>query len=258
MKRLLAAFIGLCLIATGASAYWQSRSQVAITTGGTVAICGSGWTGPTSGLTHCWPLDAANVSGTTVNDVIGADTATAGSSVTAGTGPSGTANTARTFPGTTGNGIYLSADPSITSSYSVFFWINKANDTGNGGDQRWICFGEAPGVMLANGGAGVVDYKNGFGTGFEVNSTSTVSSGTWHHVGVTWDGNFGTGNITYLDGVVLPTPGAGVGDACDGGAWSIGDRSVANGRTWAGSMATVVIYNRVLSGAEVTQLMGAF
>jgi hypothetical protein len=34
MKRLLAALIGLCLIATGASAYWQSRVQVAISAGG--------------------------------------------------------------------------------------------------------------------------------------------------------------------------------------------------------------------------------
>jgi hypothetical protein len=224
---------------------------------GGVTVCGSGWTGPTSGLIGCWPMDAAHVSGTTIQDAIGSNNGTAGAGVTAGTGPSGLANSARTFNGTT-QPILLGADPvAFFGAYSVFTWINKTSNTSNdGSDQRWLCWGQGFNLTEFSNASnsGFVDVTAGSGINPGV-SASSVGNAAWHQVGLTYDGV--STIVFYLDGSPVALSSPALGDQCDPSVWALGGRN-ASDRLWAGSMATTVVYNRVLSGAEVTTLFNAF
>lgn len=223
--------------------------------GGAITVCGSGWTGPTSGLTHCWPLDNAHVSGTTIQDAIGSINGTAGANVVAATGPSGLANSARAYDGST-QPILLASDPlPLTQPVTIATWVNETTGTGNDGDPRLLCFADASvAFTLATSISPPYIDVNGALYGTSGSSTTTISTSTWHHYAVTYNG---TSLLIYFDGV-SQTVGATQGDGCtSSNTWVLGGMTATN-RLWAGSQATTVMYNRALSGAEITTLFNAF
>jgi hypothetical protein len=77
-----------------------------------------------------------------------------------------------------------------------------------------------------------------------------VALGVWHHYAMTWDGSTKTG---YLDGIevasiALPTL------AFDDSSFVIGAEQSPPKYFWHGAIDDVVLYNRVLSAAEIGQL----
>lgn len=232
------------------AAGWLPLAQSA---GGAVVVCGSGWTGPTSGLTHCWPMDNAHVTGTTITDAIGSDNGTAGANVTASTGPSGLTNSARLFDGSTA-AIALATQPLPSAPYTLAFWLNKNNNTSNdAADQRWVCIGDV-GTVVANGSNNGSINTQASGGNDSTTVSGAVGSAAWHHIALTWDG---ATKIIYLDGSSIASAGGGLGNGCDAGVYGIGERN-STARLWAGSMAVVVVYSSALSAGNITTLFNAF
>ncbi len=163
----------------------------------------SGWGGPTSGLIHRWPMDNANVSGTTVYDVVNPSyngTATAGVSST--TGPQGT-DTALAFNGSAY--VAIPSQPIPGAPISLFTWA-KLNSTGytspfiisfstSSSNQYFISSESAHLAVCAGNPAS--SSKSVYTA-----SISPFSSVAWHHIGFAYDG---TTLSVYIDGSAVPS-----------------------------------------------------
>lgn len=220
------------------------------------------WTGPTSGLVSRWPMDNANVSGTTITDVVSGINGTAsGTGITAATGPSGGAGLARAFDGA--SYITLSSVPisNFTTGNSVFLWVKVTDITGGGaGAERFLNFN----TDISNYAELMLDEGKPGGFNVEYNSAATLlgrsttaqqlTNNTFAHVGYTCDG---------ASNVILYVNGSSVAVSAPTGASSFAGASYFGVRNptvvpLTGSIAQAVVYNRVLSSGEVTTLFNAF
>ncbi len=142
--------------------------------------------------------------------------------------------------------------PSFTlASWTVMFWL-KINTLP----------ADTAGILYqAEGSVGNVFYLTLDSTGTLLNwtnaapvySTSTIPTGTWVHVAVTW-GNLGT--TIYLDGVADTTGGAGVGITFDSGHdWYIASDDSRYPNGFDGVLDDLRLFDGQLSQGEVASWM---
>lgn len=236
----------------------------------------AGWAGVTSGLTHHWPMDAANTSGTTTNDIVGSlnGTLTSSSAITLATGPSGAANTALQFDGTN-NFITLAGNPyvdAVNTDATLCIWVYVADTTltNSSGDNAPMFFNfgdgtETYGISYNVGTSPVVPLgATGLGSGNAWNNTfnsglgAAIASGSWVHLAYTKPGS---GDFTtakeYWNGTDVSQNGS-ADSSSAATAPKIGARGSNSRLLTAGSrIGRLVIYNRVLSAAEILQNFNA-
>lgn len=126
-------------------------------------------------------------------------------------------------------------------------------------------------VDKSNGGAGWSFKMNGatmvqfaaseFATTDAVrNSSASIALNTWQHVAVTWTGSATATNIhIYVNGVLsdgTTTNGAGAARDDSASPLTIGNRPVDLARAFDGQIDEVRVYNRALSAASITSVMG--
>lgn len=213
----------------------------------------SGWQGPVGGLTHRWPMDDAHVSGTTITDVVGTLNGTAGSGVTSVAGP---ITQARAIADTNQGYITLASspvDPAAAFTIGCWLWRANGNISFDGGSSRAWAFNNAGGTVQTEGrdhGGGAITMLAGQTTTC-VETTGAVTASTWTHFVATYSGSA----VTLFFNAVSQAANAGTLSGVTA-VNTIGARS-AGVRPWGGSLYQFVIYNRVLSQAEITQLYNA-
>jgi len=213
------------------------------------------WSGPTSGLVHRWPLDNANVSGTTIYDVVEGLNGTANGGITSTTGPQGT-DTARAFDGSTGY-ISIPSQPISGTPFSLFCWVKNNSSTEhtspyivsfstNSGGQYFITSESAHlAVCAGNASSGAEAVYTP--------SSSPFSSAAWHHVGFTYSG---TTLTVYIDGSAV-SASSDVGWPSATNDFRFGN--MKGGTDYLnGALKQVVVYNVALSPAQVSQLYAAY
>jgi hypothetical protein len=198
-----------------------------------------------SGPVSYWRLDEA--SGTTAADQKATNSGTYMNAPSLGQpgALAGDSDTAVSFNGANNYvDVPTSASLNITGPISVEAWIKV-----NVWDYDWQ-------AIVAKGDSAYRLHRYpasdnlAFGTnaGDDVQGTTNVNDGSWHHVVGVWDGS--TKN-TYVDGV-LDTSCSDTGTlATNGYDLAIGENLEATGRYWDGSIDEVAVYNRALSATEV-------
>lgn len=217
----------------------------------------AGWSGVTTGLTHHWPMDDANVSGTTISDIVGTDHGTAsGAGVTSTTGPSGVSGTARAFDGSSNIALGSSALSNVAvGDLTICQWIYMPDKTATAG-------GAAP--FFLNLGDGVnsiaIDYDliDGFSvevasnTGtFDARDTSDpMVNSTWMFVAAV---RVGIGAPTlYIDGSSVSVGGAAQSPTSGN---TIGSRADGNRKVPSGCRIgrTLIYDGTALSAGQISQ-----
>lgn len=216
----------------------------------------AGWSGPSSGLTHRWPMDDANVSGTTITDVVGSLNGTASGGVSSASGP---VTQARGFDGT-GYLTLASCPVSYAAAHTVGLWA-YINDNTAAGNPRFfdIAVDANNGSALINdsGLSGQIAIKLLAG-GSDVSQEAAAAelpSATWKHIVYTFDGS---STVTiYVNGVSITLGGgAPSGFGLDNNN-IIGARNNTPTAPLTGRIYQMVTYNRALSAGEVTTLYNA-
>lgn len=114
--------------------------------------------------------------------------------------------------------------------------------------QGWRCY-------IKTGG--VIEFMFGDSAGNSANpetSGQNYADGNWHHVVGTWNSSTGTAKI-YVDGNLSATDtDVNVGDISNSIDMTIGVRNTNLDFDFSGKIDEVVIYNRTLSGDEITEL----
>ena len=107
---------------------------------------------------------------------------------------------------------------------------------------------------------GKIRYQRNFSTTNGVwIATSGITWSGWRHVAITYDGNPANDPIFYLDGssIGVTESTAPVGTPNNsGGTIAVGNNTTPN-RNWGGKVNWLAIYNRVLSGAEILDVMAS-
>lgn len=223
----------------------------------------------TTGLVAHWKLDEG--SGTTT-----ADSSGNGNTGTLTNGPTWTTGKlagAVSFDGTNDYiGVPSSSSLNNLSALTVTAWI-RPNDVDS--PKRIVtkstecCMSQSSGGwrFIVSDNASALDKGLDFnvdysGTNLDLNKNNLLTTGTWQHVAVTWDGtSSASGAHIYVNGQVVssydgsddPT-GSRVDDS--GTALGIGGRSsgLNPGDWFDGNIDDVRVYNRVLSAAEIAAL----
>lgn len=261
MKKTLALIV-LLFAALPAGAWWQSVSQVSVSGGGAVTTCGvSSWgAAGISGLTHCWPMNDATVSGTTINDPAGSLNGTAGSGVSSTTGP---VTQARLMADTANGYITLASTPiaDVSSNWSIGYWINTqgtpngCNITFDLGDPRIFNFFDGTSQM-ANACSSIsskIGLDSNSGVAGQGLLDTAIVLNTWTHIVITHASGSST-QVFYLNGSSATAAGA-LGDAM-ASVNTLGARAVGE-RPCKCALYQFVIYNKVLSAGEVSTLFAA-
>lgn len=219
------------------------------------------WTGPTTNLTHRWPMDNANVSGTTITDVVGSLHGTAGSAVTSGSGP---VTQARVFIENSNSYITLPSCPvvSLASAWSFGYWIMMPDITATPGDGDPTMFNFYDGTKNVRGTTAVTAHSAGGWQAINEDGSGTISketvaaalvNNTWAHMLFTFDG--ATTFTIYKNGSAVSSQSStGSGQA---NANTLGARQDSGDRCFIGSLYQYVVYTKELSSAEATQLYNA-
>lgn len=163
-----------------------------------------------------------------------------------------------------GNGILLDgvddrinfgSDSSIDSivPLTVCMWVNPITfgsgyknlitKTNNGGSDGWDFY-------TGSGVVGLSTWNGGY------KQPGGLTTGSWQHICVTWDGSAGAGGIdNYLDGTHLPNAGASWGSSSgdDANALVLGQR-IGGSLGLNGSFDELRIYNRKLTNADIAAL----
>jgi hypothetical protein len=206
-----------------------------------------------------WPLN--ETSGTTAFDVAGGYNGTYMGGVTMGeAGPTnsvfGGSALSANFDG--GSGIVdIPVGPfNITGAITVAAWVNVPSlptfsDIIGHSDTSWRLTITGAGDPAANDGAPPADAT----------STSSIVDGNWHLLAYTYDGTLsGNNGHLYVDGQVVANnsitsvPGGSDLDVWIGGAPDYG-LTFGRARLFAGNIADVMVFDRALSGAEVSGLI---
>ena len=196
-----------------------------------------------------WPLDDG-AGATLARDDTGGGSDGTLAAITWAAGPPGM-TAAAMFDGTSSSVTSESPQVQVEGSglptqVSLAAWINPSRLGGSGGDPS--------GIVVLEGWAGLTLAANGHlmmtqAGGPPVDTGATTTTGTWAHVAITYDG---TNLTTYVNGTQAATVATGLGGD-DSPGCVIGNGSAA-GQFFEGAIADVVVYNVVLSAAEVGAL----
>jgi hypothetical protein len=212
----------------------------------------SGWANliPQTGLTNAWPWDTANTTSSTATDPIGSQNATLTSCTLNGSGPNALLNNAGVFNGTSSHGD--TAANIALSAFSLTTWFNLNAGIANGAREMADDHTDSDnkGFQILYTG-GNITFHLGNGTTF-TNLGQALATGAWHMVTYTYDG---TTLLQYMDGVVSGTTGPLAGPVgTPTNNISFGFNPAYSGDFAAMMIAGTALYNRVLTGAEVTTI----
>ena len=176
--------------------------------------------------------------------------------------PHGPGVGSRSFNGTTDRIDWASIfTPATTNPMSMACWaylsrINTYQILINVGSST-----DSTGISLAQNGTGAVGgiqfTVNGTTALYRLSTTNVVSTGNWVHIAATWDGSNNYNNIhVYVNGIEPAYTGGTNGVTLNvmSGRWSVGARYADNLRNTQGDIAQAGVWDRVLSGAEITAL----
>lgn len=217
------------------------------------------WNGPSANLTHRWPMDDANVSGTTISDVVGTLHGTAGSSVSSGTGPY---TQARAIANDANGYITLPSSPlsDVTAAWTIGYWVFLPTinvTTFDVGAPRSCQFDDSTHQMdvghdLITGGDVAAA---GSAASFDDELTNPLmADSTWAHVTITHASGAAHPKI-YLNAVAATLGGNPSGLGFTTGN-ALGARGAGN-RPLCGSLYQFCVYSAELSAANVTLLYNA-
>jgi hypothetical protein len=175
--------------------------------------------------------------------------------------PSVTGTGSRNFNGTTdridwpsvanlkGSAITMSAwvyvvGPGATSDYAICMHGSSNASVGI--------------VLLVPDATHIELYRNGTSALVRFGTVSNLTQG-WHHILGTHNGtiNDATTVHLYCDGIECAeytNPNNGAGEIENSGSWSVGGRIYDDLRNFNGQIAQAAVWNRVLTGAEITNL----
>jgi hypothetical protein len=225
--------------------------------GGIIAPGPAGWSGPTSGLIHRWPLALANFVSGADDDVVGTDNITESGTVSSTSGPSGAADTARLFDGATGFGTLASSPLPASGPFTVSLWGFDTNAAQGGLSVTPLNFGTNANANVLRIGASpsnpfIVQYSGPAGVTLDASTAKWASSG-WTNVVVTFDGS--STSQLFVNAASASTA-TGIMGQPSFASDTIGVKP-ATASFWPGALAQLAVYNRVLSGSEITQLFNA-
>lgn len=216
-------------------------------------VSAAAWAGPTTNLTHRWPMDNANVSGTTVSDVIGTLHGTAGSGVSSTTGPSGS-NTARAFDGTNNSYVTLASSPIplFQTAFGIGHWVNVTDINASSGDgagnQTFLNFYDGTIALKPCNDAG----KAAIDSSWLESTAIQLASATWASVFVTSNSNGSTLKL-YINGSLVAS-GAPAGSATGtNNVFGARDPGSSLHRGMIGALAGVCTYTGEPSAGTVLQ-----
>tara|TARA_R110000824_G_scaffold233442_2_gene421744 strand:+ start:97 stop:948 length:852 start_codon:yes stop_codon:yes gene_type:complete len=144
----------------------------------------------------------------------------------------------------------------LKPTYGNTFWSITKGATGGGAD-REFCFGLwGSGVVIwtLSGNPGHSQYLQQYDG---VDRRTTLADGNWHHMAATYDGSAGSSGLTwYLDGTAY------TGGRSASGYSSLNNSGLpvriggwdGNSNTFLGYMDEVSIWNKELSGTDVTNI----
>jgi len=126
--------------------------------------------------------------------------------------------------------------------FSVFAWV-QGGATGQvvlsqADGASWLCLDSVEGCLMTE--------LRVQGRPKSLMSQTFINDGTWHRIGLVWDGSY---RYLYVDGVEVakdPAPLSGL-ESADGGLYFGVGITLAPGTFWSGLIDDIRIYNRVVS-----------
>jgi hypothetical protein len=214
----------------------------------------SGWASliPQTGLVNAWPFDTANTTTSTATDPIGGSNATLTSVTLNGSGPNALLNNAGVFNGSSSHGD-TTAPNLPASAFTVTYWVNADAAIATGARVMANDHTDADNKGFQILAVTVTDwgFDVGNGTTFAAQTAPVTSQSAWHMVTFTWDG---TTLASYTDAVAggTTTFTGPVGTATNN--LSFGFNPAYSGDFCNMMIAGVAIYNRAITGTEVTTI----
>lgn len=150
------------------------------------------------------------------------------------------------------------ADLTGATNGTVAFWLKSAGDDLTRGYKGAVLLEQGHGTFRVDvldqnqSSAGSVDVNVG---GTSITSNATVDDGTWHHVAVSYDQS-GNGNVSvYIDGVLDSQEAGGAWTWATDQPFTLGQINDSYWELYNGSLDDVRLYNRILTDAEVAQVV---
>jgi hypothetical protein len=244
--KVFAAIIALCLASFG-----QIGGGAKVGGGATIGGQGNIATPPTSGMQFWWNAPSSVCTGgcSGTNPVTTfTDKSPAANNATATTAGTWVASAVNSQPGVLFNGsstLYTFGSTINIQTASTMFVVLKLTATG------------ASGSYIVSGGSGAMDYYFSGGTGKEQggenSQNANLGNGTaandtsYHQMNYTYDGTTITFRLGRAsDGSASPS------SALSNQESSIGNRAGPPDGWFNGTLVELIIYNRVLSGGEIT------
>lgn len=167
---------------------------------------------------------------------------------------SGQIGNALSFDGSNYINVPDSSNLDLGENYSISLWTNPNNLP------TWQCMVERGssasnrmGLWLNNDQITFETSNNG---GNWWNTSSTISTGQWHHIVATHEGTTDTESI-YVNGTLIGSQTGRTTDTPNSGALSIGSSPAYSfGYKFNGNIDDVRIYNKVLSQTDILDLFG--
>ena len=169
----------------------------------------------------------------------------------------GTPNNALQFNGTSAN--YAIIPRPNWMDWTIAFWVKT---TGTGGTGQWwagegLVDGEVAGVA-DDFGISLVGNTAAFGVGnpdTTITSTTAINDGQWHHLTATRSAYTGRMQL-YVDGALQASATGPFGPKTSPPNLRLGSiQTGVSGGYFSGALSDVEIFNRVLSGTEITDVM---
>ena len=143
------------------------------------------------------------------------------------------------------------ADPEMSSGFSVVVWMKGGAPSqallSQAGAANWLNTDSVDGYAMT-------ELKgSGRSTGGPLLSPVIITDGTWHRIGLVWDGSH---RHLYVDGAEVPTDPAPLSglESADGGLYFGAGSTLAPGTFFSGLIDDVRIYNVALSAEEIAAL----
>ena len=148
-----------------------------------------------------------------------------------------------------GRAAYVSVpfvlDPS-EGPFSIFAWVKQGapgqaivSQSGDDGGANWLSADPSAGTLMT-------ELKPAGRRGKPLGSSTVITNGEWHRVGLVWDGAY---RVLYVDGVGVSAdtnPQTGL-DGSTGGLYFSAANDLSPTGFWSGLLDDVRIYNRVVT-----------
>ena len=208
--------------------------------------------GPTNGLVGHWPLD--ETSGTTATErSFNTNDGTMQNGLTGSNSVTGVVDTALQFDGSN-DSIDIASNPDYSlESFTYAIWIYIPTSMPSGwraamahdrSGSNWVFLGKT-------NSADTIHWR--WSSGDTMDSDTTISNDTWHHIAGTYDYATNTARL-YVDGVLDKTDSAGGTQPTANDALLRIGRNTNDTETWTGYLDDARIYNRALSATEIAEI----